>query len=114
MLTYPDTPEGRGSCTILQHSTICSCPTADPLMCAGSHWLAVEFGRHEGAGLHRSQSLCQRCGSGEVDDEAHMVFRCAALSVQRREHPSLFSPWPEDLRDIMGRDPILLASFVLQ
>jgi len=40
-----------------------------------------------------------------------MVFRCAALSVQRREHASLFSPWPESLGDFMGRDPIQLASF---
>jgi len=78
---------------------------------AGSHWLAVESGRHEAAALHRSQRLCQRCDSGEVDDEAHIVFRCAALSVQRREHASLFSPWPESLGDFMGRDPIQLASF---
>jgi len=40
-----------------------------------------------------------------------MVFRCAALSVQRREHASLFLPWPESLGDFMGRDPIQLASF---
>ncbi len=47
------------------------------------------------------------------DDEAHMVFRCAALSVQWREHASLFLPWPESLGDFMGRDPIQLASFGL-
>ena len=57
---------------------------------AGSHWLGVESGRREGAALPRDQRVCQRCGSGEVDDEAHMVFRCAALSVQRREYASLF------------------------
>ena len=34
-----------------------------------------------------------------------MVFRCAALSVQRRQHASLFSPSPESLRDFMGQDP---------
>ncbi len=78
---------------------------------AGSHWLAVESGRHAGAALHRSQRLCQRCGSGEVDDEAHMVFRCAALSVQQREHASLLSPWPESLRGLMGQDPKTLAAF---
>jgi len=72
---------------------------------AGSHWLGVESGRHVAAALHRSQRLCQRCDSGEVDDEAHMVFRCAALSVQRRELASLFLPWPADLRDSMSRDP---------
>ena len=42
-----------------------------------------------------------------------MVFRCAALSVQRREHASLFSPWPESLRSFMGQDPKTLAAFAL-
>ena len=40
-----------------------------------------------------------------------MVFRCAALSVQRREHARLFAPWPVDLRSFMGRDPKTLAAF---
>jgi hypothetical protein len=78
----------------------------------GSHWLAVETGRRAGAAVPRDQRVCQRCSSGEVDDEAHMVFRCAALSVQRREHASLFTPWPDSLRSFMGRDPTTLAAFV--
>ena len=77
----------------------------------GSHWLAVEAGRREVAAVPRDQRLCRRCRSGEVDDEAHMVFRCAALSVLRREHASLFSPWPENLRSFMGQDPKALAAF---
>ena len=77
----------------------------------GSHWLAVESGRRQGAALPRHQRVCQRCHSGEVDDEAHMVFRCSALSVQRREHARLFAPWPADLRSFMRRDPTLLAAF---
>ena len=40
-----------------------------------------------------------------------MVFRCAELSGLRREHASLFSPWPADLRSFMGRDPKTLAAF---
>ena len=79
--------------------------------CAQARWLGVESGRHEGAALHRNQRLCQRCGSGEVDDEDHMVFRCAALSAERQEHASLFSPWPENLRSFMGQDPKTLAAF---
>ena len=47
----------------------------------------------------------------KVDDEAHMVFRCAALSAQRQRHASLFSPWPADLRELMGWDPMQLAAF---
>jgi hypothetical protein len=77
----------------------------------GSHWLAVESGRRAGVALPRDQRVCQRCNSGEVDDEAHMVFRCAALSMQRRQHASLFTPWPENLRSFMGRDPTALAAF---
>ena len=77
----------------------------------GSHWLAVESGRRAGVALPRDQRVCQRCNSGEVDDEAHMVFRCAALSMQRREHTSLFTPWPENLRSFMGREPTALAAF---
>ena len=77
----------------------------------GSHWLAVESGRRAGAAVPRDQRVCQRCSSGEVDDEAHMVFRCAALSVQRREHASLFSPWPVNLCEFMGQDPKTLAAF---
>jgi len=78
---------------------------------AGSHWLAVESGRREGTALPRDQRVCQRCGSGEVDDEAHMVFRCAALSTQRREYASLILPWPANLREFMSRDPTAVAAF---
>ena len=78
----------------------------------GSHWLAVESGRRAGAAVPRDQRVCQRCGSGEVDDEAHMVFRCAALSAVRREHANLFAPWPDSLRSLMGRDQKALAAFV--
>ena len=40
-----------------------------------------------------------------------MVFRCAALSMQRREYASLFSPWPANLCDFMSRDPAAVAAF---
>ncbi len=79
----------------------------------GSHWLAVESGRRAGAAaVPRDQRVCQRCNSGEVDDEAHMIFRCAALSGQRREHASLFAPWPDSLRSFMGRTSTAVAAFV--
>ena len=73
--------------------------------------LAVESGRRADAAMPHAQRVCRRCSSGEVDNEAHMVFRCAALSVQRREHARLFEPWPANLRDFMGRDPKTLAAF---
>ena len=48
----------------------------------GSHWLEVEAGRSGTTAVPRDQRTCQRCHNGEVDDETHMVFRCAALSAQ--------------------------------
>ena len=64
--------------------------------------------------MPRDQRTCQRCHNGEVDDETHMVFRCAALSTQRRRHPQLFSPWPDSLRGFMGQDPTAVAAFVYE
>ena len=40
----------------------------------GSHQLRVETGRWERPRVAREQRICQRCLSGEVDDEHHMVF----------------------------------------
>ena len=76
----------------------------------GSHWLGVETGR--GSGVPHAQRLCQRCNSGEVDDEDHMVFRCPALNAQRLQHARVFSPWPDSLRTFMARDPTAVAAFV--
>ena len=80
----------------------------------GSHWLEVEAGRSGTTAVPRDQRTCQRCHNGEVDDETHMVFRCAALSAQRRRHPQLFSPWPDSLRGFMGQDPTAVAAFVYE
>ena len=80
----------------------------------GSHWLEVESGRSGSAQVPRDQRICRRCSSGEVDDEAHMIFRCSALAVQRRRHAQLFSPWPSSLRSFMGRDPTEVAAFAYE
>ena len=79
-----------------------------------SHWLEVEAGRSGTTAVPRDQRTCQRCHNGEVDDETHMVFRCAALSAQRRRHPQLFSPWPDSLCGFMGQDPTAVAAFVYE
>jgi hypothetical protein len=80
----------------------------------GSHWLGLESGRSGPARLPRDQRICQRCTSGEVDDEGHMVFQCSAFSEQRRRHAHLFSPWPDSLRSFMGRDPTTVAAFAYE
>ena len=43
-----------------------------------------------------------------------MVFRCTALSEQRRRHAQLFSPWPDSLRSFMERDPTAVAAFAYE
>jgi hypothetical protein len=60
----------------------------------------------------RDQRICQRCSSGEVDDEGHMFFRFSALGAQR--HAQLFSPWPDSLRSSMGQDPTAVAAFAYE
>jgi hypothetical protein len=79
----------------------------------GSHWLGVEKGRQGPAGaVPRSERVCQRCHSGAVDDEEHMIFRCSAHSTLRLQNASLFSPWPDSLSTFMGQDPTIVAAFV--
>ncbi len=63
---------------------------------SGSHWLGEETGRH--IGQPREQRLCRRCKCGAIDDAAHMVFHCAALTAQRRRYPQLFLAAGGDLR----------------
>ena len=77
----------------------------------GSHWLAVETGRSGPGAVPRSERFCQRCHSGEVDDEEHMILRCTAHTAQRMQHASIFTPWPDSLRSFMARDPTQVASF---
>ena len=50
--------------------------------------LAAETGRWQR--LPRAERICQRCSCGAVDDEAHMVWGCAALIDQRVQHSELF------------------------
>jgi hypothetical protein len=79
----------------------------------GSHWLGVETGRQGSAGaVPRVDRVCQRCHSGELDDEEHMVFRCQAHEAQRQQHSSIFTPWPSSIRSFMRRDPTEVAAFV--
>ena len=78
----------------------------------GSHWLAVDTRRFGPRAVIRQERLCERCGAHAVDDEEHMLFDCAALEQQRRQHPSLFVRNEMPLADFMGQDPTELAAFV--
>ena len=77
----------------------------------GSHMLGVETGRWQR--LPRAERICQRCSCGVVDDEAHMVWGCAALIDQRVQHSELF----EDsnittVADFLQQDAGQLAAFL--
>jgi len=76
----------------------------------GAHSLAVETGRWRG--LPREERVCQRCGSGAVDDVRHMVFDCDQLMDERLQHPELFAAGSTELNDFFAQPPISLAGFV--
>ena len=49
-------------------------------------------------GLHREERICKQCALGEVEDEAHFVLRCEALSEGRRNllsHMELVDGWQD-------------------
>lgn len=52
------------------------------------HHLAVETGRWRGLAI--DDCVCTLCGTGAVQDEHHVLFRCPALSDSRRRYAVLF------------------------
>jgi hypothetical protein len=48
-----------------------------------SHWLLFETGRWAPQRLERSQRVCRACHSGQVEDEAHMLFHCSHPELVR-------------------------------
>jgi hypothetical protein len=77
----------------------------------GSHQLRIETGRWERPMVARDQRICQRCPSGEVDDEHHMVFDCPALEEVRLQHAGLFAG-SADLRSFLAQESSQVAAFV--
>ena len=59
----------------------------------------------------RERRICQRCLSGEVDDEHHMVFDCPALEEVRVQHAGLFAG-SADLRSFLAQESSQVAAFV--
>ena len=48
--------------------------------------------------LQREERICKQCVLGEVEDEAHCVLRCEALSEERRNllrHMELVDGWQD-------------------
>ena len=56
----------------------------------GCHGLPVDVLRRGGGRVPRHQRVCTVCGSGQVCDEQHLVFECAALEPLRQQHSGLF------------------------
>lgn len=77
----------------------------------GSHRLRVETGRWERPRLPRQERTCLRCGSGNVDDEYHLVFDCPAMQELREQHAGLFAA-SEDLRSFLEQESLQVAAFV--
>ena len=43
--------------------------------------IRIESGRYRG--IPKSQRICQRCNSGSVDDEIHLMLHCQKFSIER-------------------------------
>ena len=56
----------------------------------GCHGLPVDVLRRGRGRVPRHQRVCSACGSGQVGDERHLVFECAALEPLRLQQPGLF------------------------
>ena len=76
----------------------------------GSHWLGVESGRWQG--LQREQRRCKRCDGGSIDDAAHMIWGCPALTDQRLQHLELFSGSEHTVEAFLQQEPTELALFL--
>ena len=61
--------------------------------------------------VDREQRICQRCLSGEVDAEHHMVFDCSALEEVRVQHAGVFAG-SADLRSFLAQESSQVAAFV--
>ena len=73
-----------------------------------------QVGRHKKARAERS---CPCCSSGQAEDEAHVMFECAAHSTIRRSarYTALFNGVAlNDMKTLFGRldNQSLLADFV--
>jgi hypothetical protein len=76
-------------------------------------------GRPARVRLEHAQRVCRLCGSGEVEDKTHIIFRCSfpPLASLRALHPNLFSLFPQPLeadalRRFLEQQPALVADFV--
>ena len=66
----------------------------------GTAELRVKTGRW--SGLQREERICRQCALEEVEDEAHFVLRCEALSEERRNllrHMELVDGWQDGEED---------------
>jgi hypothetical protein len=62
--------------------------------------------------MHRT---CQKCTSGQVGDERHLVFECTALQPIRNKYADLFRVAPLTMRQFMWQPDLLrVALFVVE
>jgi hypothetical protein len=74
------------------------------------HGLGIETGRWGRTRIPRELRICEHCSSGKVDDEAHILFDCAAHASQRlRIKIKLQKDFKETLIDMNERN--LMAIF---
>jgi hypothetical protein len=75
-----------------------------------SHNLNVETGRYNG--VRWDNRVCELCGSGQVQDEQHVVFECPGTSRLRDKHGSVMDRAGGELRTLMDLDHSSVARLV--
>ena len=69
----------------------------------GCHPLRIVAGRWQGS--PRLQRICDRCTTGALDDECHLVFECPAFEQLRADSRHLLGPQVAfDMRRIFAHD----------
>ena len=78
----------------------------------GCHKLPVEVGRRQN--IPRHQRVCDRCNSGAVGDERHLLLECTALHGLRQQYARLILDSRNAMRLLMWhKDQVLVNKYIL-
>ena len=81
----------------------------------GCHGLPKDSGSWGPQRVPRVHRVCQKCTSGQLGDERHLVFECQALQPIRRRYADIFCMTPLTMRTFMWQPGLLrVALFIVE